>query len=355
MPALRCSPSRLTVPETDTLRQWGYVMKSKYDPMLKVLPKTEYRDEVLFRIAGDEFVEVAYGRSETDMEVHDKRLYVFRRLVVSDRVKKLNLNGPQETAPGARTNLYRFDPLAISMEELVEEISKVEGEVESIKDSVLETRLVRMPLAFDDSEMRKHIEKYVREIKPGSADCENGSNLSYIARYNGITIDELKEKVLQTEWFTITLCFYPGVPLCLPLDPRCAVTAPKCNPSRTSTAEGTVDLADSLTSIFSVPSPGGYQLLGRTGPILQTSQKHPQFKESPALLRSTDLIQYYEVSEDELKGIYEAVGRGSGWEYDIESRTFSLQEWLRFNEQVKDEAEEFKEKQEYGRKNTPLP
>jgi allophanate hydrolase subunit 1 len=330
-------------------------MKSKYDPILKVMPRTEYRDEVLFRTAGDEFVEVAYGRSETDMELHDKLLYVFRTLVVNDRVKRTNLRGLEETAPGARTNLYRFDPLAISMEELVEEISKVESEVETIEDSVLETRLVRMPLSFDDSEMRKHIERYVREIKPGSVDCENGSNLNYIARYNGIGVDELKRKVLQTEWFTITLCFYPGVPLCLPLDPRCAVTAPKCNPSRTSTAEGTVDLADSLTSIFSVPSPGGYQLLGRTGPILQTSQKHSQFKESPALLRSTDLIQYYEVSENELNEIYEAVEKGSGWEYRIEPRTFSLQEWLRFNEQVKGEAAEFRKKQEYGRRNTPVP
>jgi allophanate hydrolase subunit 1 len=275
--------------------------------------------------------------------------------VVNDRIKATNLSGLKETAPGARTNLYRFDPLVISIEELVDEIGKVESEVETIEDSVLKTRLVRMPLAFDDSEMRKHIERYVREIKPGSVDCENDSNLDYIARYNGISLDELKQKVLQTEWFTITLCFYPGVPLCLPLDPRCAVTAPKCNPSRTSTAEGTVDLADSLTSIFSVPSPGGYQLLGRTGPILQTSQKHPQFKESPALLRSTDLLQYYEVSEDELKSIYEAVERGSGWEYGMEPRTFSLQEWLRFNEEVKDEAEDFKKKQEYGRKNTPLP
>ena len=330
-------------------------MKSRYDPVLKVMPRNEYRDEVLFRIAGDEFLEVAYGRSETDMELHDKLLYVFRTLVVNDRIKAMNLSGPRETAPGARTNLYRFDPLVISIEDLVDEISKVESEVETIEDSVLETRLVRMPLSFDDSEMRKHIERYVREIKPGSLDCENGSNLAYIARYNGISLDELKQRVLQTEWFTITLCFYPGVPLCLPLDPRCAVTAPKCNPSRTSTAEGTVDLADSLTSIFSVPSPGGYQLLGRTGPILQTSQKHPQFKESPALLRSTDLIRYYEVSEDELKAIYEAVERGGGWEYGIEPRTFSLQEWLRFNEQVRDEAEEFKKKQEYGRRNTPLP
>lgn len=329
-------------------------MKSKYDPILKVMPKTGYRDEVLFRIAGDEFLEVAYGRAETDMSLEDKLLSVFRILVVNDKAKKMNLRGLTETAPGARTNLYRFDPLVISMEELVDEISRVESEVKSVEDSVLETRFVRLPLVFDDSEVRKHIEKYTREIKPGSIDCENGSNLNYIARYNGITVEELKQKVLANEWFTITLCFYPGVPLCLPLDPICAVTAPKCNPSRTSTAEGTLDLADFATSIFSVESPGGYQLLGRTAPILQTSQKHPQFKQSPALLRSTDIIQYYEVPEEELKEIYRLVEEGD-WKYDIKPRRFSLKEWLRSCEQTKDEAAEFSKKQEYGRKNTPLP
>jgi len=329
-------------------------MKSKYDPILEVLPGTGHRDEVLFRIAGDEFIEVAYGRAETDMDLHEKLLYVFRTMVVNDRMKRKNPSGLIETAPGARTNLYKFDPLVISMEELVQEISKVEIEVETVEDSELETRFLRLPMVFDDSEIRKHIERYVREIKPGSIDCEHGSNLSYIARYNGITIEELKQKVLQTEWFTITLCFYPGVPLFLPLDPRCAVTAPKCNPSRTSTAIGTVDLADSLTSIFTIESPGGYQLLGRTGPILQTSQKHSQFKESPALLRSTDIIQYYEVTEAELNDIYKAVEQG-GWEYEIKPRKFSLKEWLRFNEQVQAEAEEFRKIQESGRKNTPLP
>lgn len=330
-------------------------MKSRYDPTIKVMPRTEYRDEVLFRVAGDEFLEVAYGKAETEMGLEDKLLNIFRVIVVNDKVKRMKIRGLVETAPGARTNLYKFDPLIMDIEELANEISQVEAETKSIEGSELETRFVRLPLVFDDSEMRKAIEKYVREIKPGSVDCEGGSNLKYIAQYNGITVEELKEKVLENEWFVVTLCFYPGVPLCFPLDPRGAVTAPKCNPSRTWTAEGTLDLADFATSIFSVECPGGYQLLGRTAPVLQTSQKHSQFKESPALLRSTDILQYYEVSEEELKEIYRLVGEGGGWEYDITPRKFSLLEWLRFCEQAKDEAEEFRKKQEYGRKNTPLP
>jgi len=151
------------------------------------------------------------------------------------------------------------------------------------------------------------------------------------------------------------LCFYPGVVLCFPLDPTCAVTAPKYNPARTWTAAGTIDLADFTTSIMAVESAGGYQLIARTAPVFQPGQKHPQFKESPNLCRTTDIVKYYEISEKELREIYRAVDEGGEWKYDITERKFSLKDWFKFCEQVKDETEEFRKKQEYGRKVTPLP
>lgn len=330
-------------------------MKSRYDPILKVMRKTEYRDEVLFRVAGDEFLEVAYGRPKVEMRLEEKLLGVFRVMVVNEKVKSMNVEGLIETTPGPRSNLYKFDPSKIDVKKLVDEISMTESEVQSIEDAEIETRLVRLPFVFDDSGVREAIEKYVREIKPDAPNCENGSNLKYVARYNGITLEEFKQKFLKTRWLVAVLGFYPGLAFGIPLDPTCAVTAPKYNPARTWTAAGTVDLADFCATIMAVESSGGYQLIGRTAPVFQPSQKHPQFKESPILCKATDIIKYYEVSEEELQEIYKLVREGEEWEYDITERKFSLRQWLNFCEQVKDETEEFRKKQEYGRTVTPLP
>lgn len=329
-------------------------MKSKYDPVLKVMPETEYRGEVFFRVAGDEFLEMGYGTEEAVIGLKEMLFNIFRVIILNNKVKEANIKGLKETVPGGRTNLYKFDPLEIDIRKLADKISAVESEVQSIEDAEIDTRFMRLPLVFDDSEVRKAIEKYVREIKPEAPNCENGSNLAYVARYNGINLDDLKQKFLKNEWFVAMVGFFPGLPFYFPLNPTCALTAPKYNPARTWTAGGTVDLADFCSTIFGVDSSGGYQLIGRTAPIFQTSQKHPRFKESPVLFRSTDILQYYEVSEQELRQIYRLVEQGK-WQYDITDRKFSLRKWLEFNEQVKDEAEEFREKQEYGKKVTPLP
>jgi len=330
-------------------------MKSKYDPVLKIMSKTQYRGEVFFRVAGDEFLEVGYGTEEAVAGLKEMLFNIFRVIVVNKKVKDANIKGLKETVPGGRTNLYKFDPLKINIRKLADEISIVESGVESIEDEEIEARFIRMPLVFDDSEVHKAIEKYVREIKPEASNCENGSNLKYMARYNGITVEELKQKFLKNEWFVAMVGFFPGLPFQFPLNPTCAITSPKYNPPRTWTAEGTVGLADFCASIYSVESSGGYQLIGRTAPIFDSSQKHPQFKESPILFKPTDILKYYEVSEEELREIHRLVHQEKKWEYDITQRKFSLREWLKFCEGVKDEAEKFRNKQEYGRKVTPLP
>jgi len=330
-------------------------MKSKYDPVLKVMPETRYRGEVFFRVAGDEFLEVAYGTEEAITGLKEMLLNIFRVIIVNQKVKDTNIKGLKEIVPGGRTNLYKFDPLKIDIRKLADEISAVESEVQSIEDTEIETRFIRLPLVFDDSEVRRAIEKYVKEIKPEAPNCKNGSNLKYVASYNGITVEELKQKFLENEWLVAMVGFFPGLPFNFPLDPTGALTAPKYNPARIWTAEGTVDLADFCSTIFGVDSSGGYQLIGRTAPIFQASQKHPQFKESPVLFKATYMLKYYEVSEQELQEIYRLVHEEGKWEYDITERKFSLRKWLEFYEQVKDKAEEFRKKQEYGKKVTPLP
>lgn len=332
--------------------------KNRYDPVLYLMPETDERKEISFRVAGDGFLQVKYGQTNpsTRMTLKDRILNAIRVITVNRKVKKVKIKGVIETVPGHDTILYVFNPLKIGLEDLVDNIIQVENEVKSINNEKFETRILMLPLVFDDSLTRKAIEKYCREIKPGAINCENNSNLNYIAKYNGITVQELKQKFLKTEWLVSMVGFFPGLPFYIPLDPTCAITAPKYNPARTWTPEGTVDLADYCSTIFGVESSGGYQLIGRTVPIFQADQKHLQFRGNPVLFKPTDLIKYYEIQEDELLEIHKLVHEGSDkWMYNIKERIFSVEEWLKFYDCQKDEIENFMRRQKKGRKTTPLP
>ena len=332
-------------------------MINKYDPVLKRMPETEHRKEITFRVAGDGFLQVKYGTAKLSTQKSLKEIIfdAFRVIIVNDRVKNTAIKGLKETVPGAESLLCVFDPLEITHQELVEELSVIESQVNSIEDSVIQTRVLRLPLTFNDSEVSRSIDKYLKEIKPDAINCKDGSNLQYIADYNGITVEEVKEKFLKTEWLVAMVGFFPGLPYFYPLNPTCAITAPKYNPARTWTPEGTVDLADFCATIFGVDSSGGYQLVGRTVPIFQAKQKHKVFAESPALIKPTDIIQFYEATEDEVNEIYKQVHEKGEWEYDIQSRRFSLSEWLQMYNEMEVEAMELRNKQEQGRKDTPLP
>lgn len=322
----------------------------KYDVILDTLPETDSRLEVLFRQAGDGFLQVEYGRVQ-----RANLMDSFRMQVINEMVLEKKLNGLIETVPGIRTNMFHFDPTVLSPKSLIEEIKEAEESVKSIEDIVVESRLIKLPIAFEDSETKKAVEKYVKEVRPNAPNVINGYNLEYIAMCNGITVDEVKQMLLTTEWYNSGCGFWPGGGFFWPMDPRCAIVVPKYNPPRTWTPEGTVGIGGPCVFTYTTPTGGGYQLFGRTIPTFQFSQKHPLFKETPFLYRSADRIKFHEVTEDEILYIFEHVHNETDYQYDITEDKISVKEYLEFynSEEVQKGAKEFQEKQREGTRTAP--
>lgn len=322
----------------------------KYDVILDTLPETDSRLEVLFRQAGDGFLQVEYGRVQ-----RANLMDSFRMQVINEMVLEKKLAGLIETVPGIRTNMFHFDPTVLSPKGLIEEIKEAEESVKSIEDIVVESRLIKLPIAFEDSETKKAVEKYVKEVRPNAPNVINGYNLEYIAMCNGITVDEVKQTLLGTEWYNSGCGFWPGGGFFWPMDPRCAIVVPKYNPPRTWTPEGTVGIGGPCVFTYTTPTGGGYQLFGRTIPTFQFSQKHPLFKETPFLYRSADRIKFHEVTEEEILYIFEHVHNETDYQYDITEDKISVKEYLEFynSEEVQKGAKEFQEKQREGTRTAP--
>ena len=312
-----------------------------YSTILRTLPENEARTEVLFRQAGDGFLQVEYG--------YEQRLYVpdsFRILAIDAQVKAKNIDGLIETVPGLRTNMFHFDPTVLSMERLIDEIAECEDALTSLDEMVIPSRLIKLPVAFEDTETKKAVERYLQLIRPDAPNCEGGYNLDYISQCNGVSVEVCKEKFMQTEWFNSGCGFWPGGGFFWPLDPRCALVVPKYNPPRTWTPEGAVGIGGPCAFTYTTPTGGGYQLMGRTIPTFQFAMKHPQFADTPFLYRNADRVKFYESTEEEVLDIYEHVHNKTDYKYEIEEGEIVVKdyiEWLHSDE-IQKEADEFNTK-----------
>jgi len=322
----------------------------KYDVTLDTMPETGSRLEVLFRQAGDGFLQVEYGR-EQRAALQDS----FRMLAVNDIIKEKKIKGLIETVPGLRTNLFHFDPEQIDVKTLIEDIKDAENSMPTIDDVVLTSRVIHLPLAFEDSETKKAVAKYVKEVRPDAPNVINGYNLEYIAMCNGVSVQKTKDMFLGTEWFNSGGGFWPGGAFLWPVDPRCAIVVPKYNPPRTWTPEGAAGIGGPCVFTYTTPTGGGYQLFGRTIPTFQFSQKHPQFKDGPFLYRPADRVQFHEVTEQEILDIHERVHVKPEYEYQIETGKVVVKEYMAWynSDEVQNGIKELKKKQAEGVKKAP--
>jgi allophanate hydrolase subunit 1 len=303
------------------------------------------RDGVTYRYAGDRALLVEYGPMELDLRLN------FRVHAVDDALRADPPEGLVETGPGFRSILLSYH--GVRPESLVKHLDRVHDELE--EGSEIPSRLVDLPVAFDDSESRRAVQRYLDTIRPDAPNAEGGTNVDYVVRYNGFAGREaLYDAVLATEQWVGCIGFFPGLPFMFPLDPRETVFVPKYNPSRTWTAEGAVGLGGPCYSIYPVESAGGYQLLGRTLPVYDLAGRNEIFRDDPLLLRPGDRVRFHRVEEDELLALFEDV-RADRYRYHRQDGVFDVGEYAGWLTTVRDEADAVRARRDAAAAETPVP
>jgi urea carboxylase len=305
--------------------------------------------KVTFRHAGDQFLLVEYGEMDFDLELN------FRVLTVDGILHDRGLDGLVDTGPGFRSNLIRYDPARLAPARLIAELNDIEDAVPAGSELSLPSRVIHLPIAFDDARSREAVERYARAVRGDAPNVADGTNIDYMVAYNGLPDREaLYDEVLSTDWWNAFTGFFPGLPFMYPLDPRYALFAPKYNPTRTWTAEGAVGLGGPCVAIYPVESPGGYQLFGRSLPVYDLQARNAAFRADPLLLRPSDRVRFHRVTEEELMAHWEDV-RADRYVYDISEQHFDVGAYLQSRESVRDEAEALRERREAAAAATPVP
>jgi urea carboxylase len=312
-------------------------------------PGQDDSPSITYRYAGDRAVLVEYGEMVFDLALN------FFVLAANDGLAARPPDGLVETAPGFRSMLVTYDSTRISATDLVDHMRSVHDGLEPGQGVTIPSRVVHMPLAFDDAETRGAVERYIHSIRNDAPNAEGGTNIDYVVRYNGLRDrDELYETVLATEQWTAFIGFFPGLPFMFPLDPRDAVFVPKYNPTRTWTPEGAVGIGGPCYAIYPVESAGGYQLIGRTLPIYDVRARNEVFRENPLLLRAGDRVRFHRVEETELLQLFEDVHTDT-YRYRIEDAPFDVSAHLEWAASVSDEADERRRRREEAAAATPVP
>ena len=186
------------------------------------------------------------------------------------KLQQARLPGVREFAPGYRSLLVVFDPLTLSPSELKARITEVAGRPGSA--GLPQAKLLSVPVFYGG---------------------EYGPDLEGVAGHLGISTDEVIRLHTETMYRVYMIGFTPGYPYMGELPAALAV--PRRSTPRTRVPKGSVGIAQRQTGIYSVESPGGWQIIGWT-PI----ELFDPTRQLPSLLEMGDRVKFEAVRQVEI-------------------------------------------------------
>jgi urea carboxylase len=245
-----------------------------------------------------------------------------------------------------RSLQINFDSRVIPLDKLLEILVAAENELPAVESLDVPTRIVRMPLSYDDAACRLTIEKYMQGVRAKAPWLP--SNIEFIRRMNGLdSVDQVHETVFNANYLVLGLGdVYLGAPCAVPVDPRHRFVTTKYNPARTFTVENVVGIGGVYMCIYGMEGPGGYQLFGRTAQIWNTYRSTREFEPGkPWLLRFFDQVKFYPVSAKELLDFRQKFLHGQV-QLDIEEGVFSFPQYRKFLQDNEPSIAKFRSQQQ---------
>lgn len=312
-------------------------------PILHTIPESAQQTRVLYRQGGDKNMLVEYGPLVLDFNL---RFRIHALMVwLQQAIDGGRLKGIVDMTPGIRSLHIHFDSKLLPRDKLLEILVSAEKELPVIEDMEVPTRIVHLPLSWNDPSVQLAMKKYMQSVRKDAP--WNPDNIEFIRRINGLdSIEDVKRIIFEASYLIMGLGdVYLGAPLGAPLDPRHRLVTTKYNPARTWTPENAVGIGGAYMCVYGMESPGGYQLVGRTVQMWNSHNQTKDFKDGkPWLLRFFDQVRFYPVTEGELLEMRKDFISGR-FNLHIEESNFSLKQYNAFLQENATAIDAFKTKQ----------
>jgi len=291
--------------------------------VLHLTQAAEHEVAVCYRQAGEDYLLVEYGPPVLDLELR------LRAHALMQWLERQRPRGIIDLTPGIRSLQVHYDCRVIRQSALLDLLLRAESELAGTEALQVPSRIVHLPLSWDDPATRLAIEKYTQSVRPDAPWCP--SNIEFIRRINGLdSTEDVRRIVFDASYLVLGLGdVYLGAPVAAPIDPRHRLVTTKYNPARTWTPENAVGIGGAYLCVYGMEGPGGYQFVGRT---LQMWNRYRQTRDfcdgRQWLLRFFDQLRFYPVTANELARLREDFPRGR-FKLEIESTTLDLREYRR--------------------------
>jgi KipI family sensor histidine kinase inhibitor len=216
--------------------------------------------------AGDQAVLVEFGgeiQSLLNRKVH----------AVARSLSARKFPGIGETISSYCSLLVYYDPFALSF-------AQVSSRIEEVLRQTVAPAEISQP---------------VKEI-PVLYGGEEGPDLPFVAEHNRLAVEEVVALHSRETYLVYVVGFAPGFAAMGTVPEK--IRAPRLPSPRTRVPAGSVGIGGMQTGIYSVESPGGWQLIGRTPLKLFDLHRHP-----PSFFQAGDRARFYPIGENEFQEI----------------------------------------------------
>lgn len=248
-----------------------------------------------------------------------------RAMAITRTLRADRPEGVFDICPANASYQVRYDPDRIAPQALVERLQAIEAEVGDALDFELGTRIVEIPVLYQDPWTQETLMRFRdRHQQPEATDLE------YAAQVNGLDGPEAFIAAhAGSPWFASMVGFVAGLPFLFQMVPReRQLEVPKYLRPRTDTPALTVGHGGCFGCIYSVRGAGGYQMFGITpAPIYDPAQKLPDFGDFVCFFRPGDIVKFTRITREGYDALRAEVEAGT---FRIRQRPveFRLQEFL---------------------------
>lgn len=171
--------------------------------------------------------------------------------------------------------------------------------------------LIYDPLTRTYEEFKTSVEATLGQVAPGTAAggreafdipvCYGGDfgpDLDFVASHNDLTPEEVVEIHSGEIYLVYMIGFAPGFPYLGGMSPR--IGAPRLDSPRARVPVGSVGIAGAQTGVYSIETPGGWRLIGRTPRALFRPTAR-----TPSLLQVGDRVRFVPIGRDKFDALAE--------------------------------------------------
>lgn len=196
------------------------------------------------------------------------------------------IDGIVELVPTFCSLMVYYNPLEITFDELS---YRLRGKLRGLDSADADVKkIVQIPVCYGG---------------------EYGPDIQTVADHAGLSVEEVIEIHSSKDYLIDMLGFLPGFAYLGGLDER--ICTPRLAVPRTLIEPGSVGIGGSQTGIYPLPSPGGWQIIGRT-PL----RPYDPDRDEPILYAAGEYLRFVPIAPDEYSAI-ETQLAANAYEYQI--------------------------------------